>query len=186
MRCAPRAGETQTFLKLDAWHIGLLPLLRRAFPDTPWVFLYRAPLEVMAALLETTGLDPGRFPIGALGLGADAASLPEVDYLAAALTAICGLALVGQAEGGGLLVNYDELPAAAETRILPHFGVTSSSADAAAMALAARDNAKAPGQRFAPDSAAKRAAATPEAHAAIRGRLEAAYARLEAARALQA
>ncbi len=184
--CAPRAGETQLFLKLDAWHIGLLPLLRHAFPDTPWVFLYRAPLEVMTPLLETIGLDPGRFPIRALGLDADAASLPEADYLAAALAAICELALAGHAETGGLLVNYSELPSAAQSRILPHFGVTGSPGDAAAMALAARDNAKAPGLRFAPDSAAKRAAATPEARAAVRGRLEAAYARLEAARALQA
>ena len=178
----PRRGETQLFLKLDAWHIGLLPLLRRAFPRARWVFLYRAPLEVMAPLLlETTGLDPGRFPIEALGLQPDAASLPEADYLAAALAVICELALAGLADGG-LLVNYSELPGAVATRILPHFGVTPTAADAEAMARAARDNAKAPGVRFAPDSEAKQAAATPAARAAVAGRLEDAYARLEAAR----
>jgi len=182
----PRAGETRLFLKLDGWHIGLLPLLRRAFPETPWVFLYRAPLEVMAALSDTTGLDPGRFPIRALGLDAEMASAPEADYLAAALAAICELALAGLGGGGGRLVGYAELPAAVATRILPHFGETPSAADVAAMALAARDNAKAPGVPFAPDATAKQAAATPEARAAVRGRLAAAYARLEAARRLEA
>jgi hypothetical protein len=177
----PRRGETELFVKLDAWHIGLLPLLRRAFPQAPWVFLYREPLEVMAPLLGTTGLDPDRFPIDALGLAPDAASLPEPDYLAAALAAICEQALAGLSRGG-LLVNYSELPAAVATRILPHFGVTPTAADADAMTLVARSDAKSPGKAFAPDSEAKRAATTPQAQAAAAGRLEAAYARLEAAR----
>jgi hypothetical protein len=33
-----RAGESRLFLKLDCWHVRDLPLFRRAFPDTPWVF----------------------------------------------------------------------------------------------------------------------------------------------------
>ena len=34
--------ERALFLKLDAWHTLELPLLQRAFPGVPWVFLYRA------------------------------------------------------------------------------------------------------------------------------------------------
>lgn len=36
-------------IKLDSWHITSLPLFRRTFPDTPLLFLYREPAEVMAS-----------------------------------------------------------------------------------------------------------------------------------------
>src|SRR5947209_9663806 len=45
-----RAAERDVFIKLDGWHVLLLPLFRRAFPAVPWIFLYRAPLEVLASL----------------------------------------------------------------------------------------------------------------------------------------
>ena len=34
-------------VKLDSWHVLALPLFRRAFPQVPWVFLYRDPIDVM-------------------------------------------------------------------------------------------------------------------------------------------
>jgi hypothetical protein len=182
----PRQAETRFFLKLDAWHIAALPLLRRTFPDARWVFLYRTPLEVLVAQLGGSGLHPLRTPPRPLGLDWDGDSLPGADYFSAALAAICEAALAGHAAGGGLLVNYSELPAAVEARILPHFGVRPSAADAAAMALAAQGDAKAPGYAFTPDSAAKQAAATPETRAIVEARLAGVYARLEAARALEA
>lgn len=41
--------EHHLFIKLDSWHIGSLPLFRRAFPDTPFLFLYREPAEILAS-----------------------------------------------------------------------------------------------------------------------------------------
>jgi len=42
-----RSGnERHFFIKLDSWHTVALPLFRRAFPGVPWVFLYRAPVDV--------------------------------------------------------------------------------------------------------------------------------------------
>jgi hypothetical protein len=181
----PRRGETRYFLKLDAWHVALLPLLRRAFPETPWAFVYREPLEVMAAQTDSSALAPWRLPAGVLGLASEAGEAPRADDFAATLAAICERALGGLASGGGLLVSYSELPDAVARRILPHLGVTPSAADLAAMALAATADAKSPGQAFTPDSAEKRARATPEARAAVHGRLADAYARLQAVRALE-
>ena len=40
---------------MDAWQIHSLPLIRAAFPDTPWVFVYRDPLEVMVSQLARPG-----------------------------------------------------------------------------------------------------------------------------------
>jgi hypothetical protein len=41
--------ERHLFIKLDSWHIGSLPLFRRVFPQTPFLFLYREPAEVLAS-----------------------------------------------------------------------------------------------------------------------------------------
>jgi hypothetical protein len=47
--------ERALVAKLDAWNIFELPLLRGAFPDTPWIFLYRDPLEIVASHLDAPG-----------------------------------------------------------------------------------------------------------------------------------
>lgn len=52
----PTNGEQRLFVKLDSWQTVDLPLLRRAFPDTPWIFLYRNPVEVMVSSMKTTGM----------------------------------------------------------------------------------------------------------------------------------
>lgn len=36
-------------VKFTSWNVLLLPVIRAAFPDTPWVFVYRDPLEVLAS-----------------------------------------------------------------------------------------------------------------------------------------
>lgn len=86
-------------------------------------------------------------------------------------------------EGGGLLVNYRELPEALFATILPHFGVACGEADRAAMTEAARFDAKTPGVAFASDSEAKRMKATEATRAAAARWLDDPYRRLEALRA---
>jgi hypothetical protein len=58
----PRTGrEGLCFIKFGAGSVRDLDLIRCAFPDVPWIYLYRHPLEVMSALLRTRGdsLPPG-------------------------------------------------------------------------------------------------------------------------------
>src|SRR5439155_24789392 len=60
-----RTGEeSHFFVKLDAWHTLDLPLIQRAFPDVPWLFLYRNPVEVMVSHARQPGsqLVPGMLP----------------------------------------------------------------------------------------------------------------------------
>ena len=46
----PRLGtEKHLFIKFDAWKVLDLPLIRRAFPAVPWIFLYRDPVEVLTS-----------------------------------------------------------------------------------------------------------------------------------------
>jgi len=176
-------GETRLFVKLDSWHARALPLFRAAFPATPWVFLYREPSAVMVSHARRVGMQmvSELVPPAFYGLGAEGRTWGE-DYVAQVLGATCAAAAQGYASGGGLLVNYDELPQALGTRILPHFGVTPAPQEIEAMARTARFDAKAPGAPFIPDVEAKRSAATPEIDAAVQRHLAEVYARLEGLR----
>jgi hypothetical protein len=179
------AGETRLFVKLDSWHARALPLFRRAFPSTPWVFLIREPAEVLASHGRLPGLQAtGLLTADDVGV-AWRYEASHAENTAAALAAICEAAEAACSAGGGLVVNYDELPTAAWTRVLPHFGVHPLAAEVAAMVAVAGRDAKQPGSPFTPDTDAKRAAATKPVRAAVAGRLADAYARLEGLRRAQ-
>jgi hypothetical protein len=176
-----RDGERRCFIKLEAWHLLAMPALRAAFPQTPWLFLYRDPAEVIVSHLR----QPARIaPPAVLDAicGAGAAERRGADLAAQALGAICRAALEAEAGGGGLLVNYAELPNALWSRILPHFGVGCDEAERAAMTAAAGFDAKAPWLTFTPDVEEKRRLADDEVREACRRRLDAVYERLEALR----
>lgn len=119
------------FIVFDAWNALELPLVRRAFPDVPWVFLYRDPIEVLVSQFGQRGAEtiPGVFPPEYFGMGADAATLmaPE-EYCATVLAAICQAALRQHAEGG-MLINYSQLPEVAWSMISECFGVSCSDAE---------------------------------------------------------
>jgi hypothetical protein len=184
---ARNTGATRYFIKLDSWHTCALPLFRAAFPSTPWLFLYREPSAVMVSHARRAGMQMVADLVapGVFGLDAGGQTWGD-DYNARVLGAICGAAARGYADGGGLLVNYEALPQALWTRILPHFGLSPSVEELAAMAAAAQFDAKAPEVRFTQDAEAKRAATTAAIAAAAERRLAWVYGQLEALRRLEA
>ncbi|MEJ2817327.1 aspartyl beta-hydroxylase [Caulobacter sp. CCG-8] len=180
-----RAGETRLFVKLDCWHVRDLPLFRRAFPDTPWVFVYREPVEVLVSHLRRRGVQmiPELVPSARLGLATPAT--PDADYCAQVLAALCEAAARHYPAGGGRLVNHADLPEALFTAILPGFGVALSDDETTAMRAAGARDAKAPGQDYVPDGEAKRREAADDLRAISERRVGDAYRRLEALRADQ-
>ena len=109
----PLDGESRYFLKLDCWHAMALPLIVEAFPETPWIFLYRDPAEVLVsqarspgAWTVTSALEPEIFGLKR----EDVRSMARAEYVARALGSMCAAALQHRGCGRGLLVNYDELP----------------------------------------------------------------------------
>jgi hypothetical protein len=177
--------ETRCFIKLDCWHTPYLPLLRKVFPDVPWIFVYRDPVEVLAshegvpALWRVPGmLDPEL-------IGTDLASVRLMDpleYCARVLGEICERALSFRTDRLGRLVNYSELPEALWTTIGSHFGMALPAADIAIMRQTAQFNAKVPQVHFESDSQAKRSRASVHAAALAERWLSPAYQRLEQAR----
>lgn len=181
-----RAGETRLFLKLDCWHVTDLPLFRRAFPETPWVFVYREPVEVLVSHLRRRGVQmiPELFPSARLGL--DTPEAPDADYCAQVLAVICEAAAHHHPGGGGRLVNYAELPEALLSKVLPHFGVTPTDDETTAIRAAGARDAKTPSRDFAPDGAAKHREAGDDVRAICDQRLGEIYRRLEAIRTREA
>ena len=166
---ARRGDERAYVLKLDPWATHDLPLLRQAFPDTPWLFLSRDPAEVLVSHRRQAGMQmlPAVVPPELFGLDLlSATTMPFEDYGAFVLGAVCRQALEYRDERG-LFLDYCELPAAFFDRILDWFGIACSDTERAAMEAASRRDAKNPTRAFADDTAAKAQAITPELRAAV-------------------
>jgi hypothetical protein len=179
-----RSGDARRYvIKLDAWHMMALPLFRAAFPDTPWVFMYRDPVEVMVSQKRQTGVMavPGEVPPATFGLD-ESGEDSTLAYGANVLGRICQAAVEGMPGGGGVLINYNEMPDAVPDRMLRHFGIETDDADRTAMNGATKLDVKSKERSFTPDSASKRAEATPEVMAVVERYLSAPYTALEALR----
>jgi hypothetical protein len=174
------AVQSRMIVKLDSWHALALPLFRRAFPSVPWVFLYREPAQVLASQMHRRGIQtlPEHVPPALFGLEP---GLPGEVYCARVLARTCEAVLEPFARGGGLLVNYRDLPQALWSQILPHFGIAAGDDDRERMAAAARNDAKAPDQAFLGDDGEKQRL-TEALRATAEREIGGIYARLEALR----
>lgn len=167
------------FVKLDSWHVLSLPLLRAAFPQVPWIFLHRDPVEVVSSLMTAPGLQvvPGGLPRPVLHI-VDGELLSREDYAARVLARFCVAARQHWPLGGGLLVDYNDLPAAMFGPVPCHFGFMPDSAERAAMEATAGMDAKRPYSAFVPDSQRKRDGASPTLLAGVDRQLSTPYAAL--------
>lgn len=156
-----RSGsERALVVKLDAWNIFELPLLRQCFPATPWLFLYRDPLEIAVSHWQSPGrhMVPGLIGASPLALPADqamTASRPE--FVARTIGRLFEAGLEQCTQHGGLLVNYNELPEVIGGRLSTALGLDAADATSARYGL--RHHAKRPGETFEQDSSGKREAA---------------------------
>jgi hypothetical protein len=139
----------------DAWHALMLPAVRAAFPGVPFVFLHRDPVEVLVSHARMGATDlfsramPQIWNIETFG--------DEEELLARALGRICASA--DENLRGGVAVDYKELPDAAVTTILAHFGIAADADTRARMMRVAGRDPKS-GLGFSPDTDAKQRDAT--------------------------
>lgn len=179
--------ERRLFVKLSPWLTLLLPLVRRAFPEVPWIFVCREPVEVLVSNLTSVGgrALPGMVDERLTGLALEEAlALSPEDYLVRLLAGFCETALRDLAEGGRV-VDYRDLPEAALDDIPRHFGLALGSDDLERMRAATAVHAKNPLVAWRADSAQKQREAAPEVRAAAEAWLRAPYAALQAARQRQ-
>jgi hypothetical protein len=175
--------ELSHFVKLDPLHALDLPLFARAFPDVPWIFLIREPAEVIASQLR----EPGFQPLASIdpylsGLDSSAARERPEEFCAQALARICQAALRQTGTGKSLVLDYKQLPEALWTSVAPHFGVECSTEDRAAMARAARFDAKMPRLEFNSSTQQARRQDSAAVHAAAEKYASEVYRRLSTLR----
>ena len=179
-----RNGEEGLYIKMDCWDTHEIDLMLEAFPDTPWIFLYREPEEVMiqhqqlpAMWLIPSMLDPRALRLEQSDWRPDAREV----YAARGLAKICdaGLAAVRK-HRGGVLVNYTELPEAMCGRLLHHFGLREE--DIPVMRERGRHDAKVPRAAFAGDDAFDSVDALKKVRVAVATYLQPSYDALEAER----
>jgi hypothetical protein len=172
-----RPSERHFVVKMtDAMPNTRLPRFRAAFPEVPWIFIYRDPIEVMVSMTRgPTGNIRNWFRNRAqvaerLGMPVltDPAMWPE-EFIARTLRRFCARAVeAAKATPPGLFlaVPYTRLPEAIWETIAPHFGIRLSEKERAAMREEARFSAKrADAIAFQPDSDAKYDEATPRMRA---------------------
>ena len=179
--------EDNFFLKFNSWAIGFFPLIRAAFPQTPWICLYRHPVEVMAGqfrrgVLNTYWLQDQRYS----GLSREErVQVGLVEVLARTMGRYyAAIRQMATADPGGLCIDYNQLSNDTYARILEHFNVELAAGELEAMCeqskIYAKDLRKE--QIFSSDSETKRK----EAYAAVHEMAETwampAYAALEEVR----
>jgi hypothetical protein len=172
------------FVKFDAWHMLDFLLIRRSFPDVPWIFLYRDPIEVLVSQMAQPSayLLPGfTQPDTAPVIRSSSVSINLADSFARTLAKVCEAALHYSVEGGEL-INYRQLPEAVSASLLELFGVSCSADELVRLVQASQLNAKNPSVPFADDSKSKQQKATAEIRAAAEQWLYPVYHELETAR----
>lgn len=184
-----RSGEEQRyFIKLDSWHTLFLPLLRRIFPDVPWIFVYRDPVEVMVSHQRQRGPQvlPGVIEPQLVGLDLETVTqLSQDEYCAIALARICQAAADHVQHDPGLLLNYRELPGAIWSRLPAHVGVSYSEAEQLRLRQAAQLDAKNPVLPFNDDRALKQQLASASVRELAERWLQPVYQQLEQLRLAQ-
>ena len=151
-------NEKYLFVKFDCWHAFDLELITKTFPDTPLIFLYRNPVEVIVSHLRRAGMQMIRgFLKNVLPEISfeDTLQMPAEEYCARILGRICRRISEFADNSNILLVNYNQLPDACLSEIPKHFKVNYSLTEIEKMKLAARFNAKTPQMIFEPDTKSK-------------------------------
>lgn len=189
----PMAGEGITprerlIIKQDGWSSLNAPLVRAAWPQTPWVFLYREPVEILVSQMRQRAafLIPGVIDWAAHDMQtADDAEFEPVAYCAQRLGSMLDAMVRYYDPATTILVNYSELPASILTRVAPHFGIPADSMQAAGFDAVLKRNSKNPVQTFYADSTAKQQEADAHTCAMAARWMQPHYQQLEALRQQQ-
>jgi hypothetical protein len=145
-------------VKHDGWSSLNAPLVRAAWPQTPWVFLYRDPVEILvsqmrqrAAFMIPGVIDWTLFDIKTV----EDSDFEQVAFCAQRLGVMLEAMVRYFDPATTLLVNYSELPGSIMSRVMPHFGMDVESERIAGLNAVMSRDAKNPRQIFSHDSAAK-------------------------------
>lgn len=160
--------EDQLVIKHSSWNITRANVLFEAYPNIPWVFLYRDPVEIMVSVADSpTGWARAyKNPNSAnelLGLDPKVVEAASYEtYLALSIDKMFRSALE-YANGNALFINYAQFGIEQIKDIARHFNIdlTSGDIDAIAHSLKFYSKGKDRSRQFVPDTERKQAQASP-------------------------
>lgn len=157
-----RDCDRQLFLKADCVQMLHIDRLLAAFPNTPWVFLYRDPVEVLVSHERNPGWTQAMSFLLSQGMQPpDEAGTEHSSSCAWILSLVLRKAEQAMRDHcNGLLLNYSHLPQALDA-MARHFGIDSDALDPGIFDAVRQHHSKRRDDIFQPDADEKRAAADP-------------------------
>jgi len=147
--------KNQLFIKMDSWHIYFMPLLRKLYPKTPFVLLYRKPDEVIRSQQQKRGIHavPGLIADHILGINHAINAAFDLDmHMALVLESYFKSFIdISQQDKNILLVNYNQGIELIMAEIYNFTGLKISDEESKAIKERKRFDAKAPDQKFIKD-----------------------------------
>lgn len=139
------SDEQKLFIKLDSWHLRHLSLIRKTFPHTPCLFLYRQPNEVLNSHRRQRG--PQMIPgwMDATRLHLDTRPLLPTDfdgYCVKVLESFFKSALRFTLSEELILINYNQLPKIVFSQLLSFFSMVCTPSELEAIKTRAQFHAK--------------------------------------------
>ncbi|SDC54417.1 hypothetical protein SAMN05192589_102404 [Paracidovorax valerianellae] len=151
--------RTHLVIKCDCWATAYADRIAQAWPETPWLFLFRDPVEVLMSQFQQRAayLIPGG-PLGVNPAGIafeDALRMGLDTYRARSLGAIYEGMVQQFRPERTLLLNYRQWPSAILEKVAPHFGMALDAPAAAQVEATFGMHAKNPHNPFFPDAEQK-------------------------------
>lgn len=136
-------NETNLFFKFQSIGTKRISTLRKAFPDTPWIFVYRDPVQVMMS--HAKNYDPGKYlrancnrtfkmqPSDTKKVihkitGDVSYQVSSIEFCAAHLATLCQYAFrEHKSSGTGRMIDYSTLPDILIDEIIPNYFLSPAS-----------------------------------------------------------
>lgn len=167
------AKDRRFFIKFASLETIRLDVVRRLWPDVPWLFIYRDPVDVVVSNMarpsgwmdRPTPAEVKRY----FGWGPRAVdAMTREEYCARVVSRYCEVA-AGSADRKAHLLNYEDIDLERLVAVMEAFGIQPSRAERARVEKSLRVYSKDPrGERpFVPDTALKRRIAGPAVQQAV-------------------
>jgi hypothetical protein len=144
--------EKHLFIKLDSWHIFYWRIIRKLYPNVPFILLYRSPAEVIRSHSKLRGMHmvPGLIEPSLFGFHENEIhGIPFDEYSAKVLTRFySAFSEVIENDKHALAVDYEEGMMNIMQKLAHHADITFSSSSLQAMEERSKYHSKHPGQVF--------------------------------------
>ncbi|NNC18350.1 hypothetical protein HJC22_21800 [Corallococcus exiguus] len=166
--------DRRLFIKFASLETVRLDVVRRLWPDVPWLFIYRDPVDVVVSnMARPSGWMDRPTPEQVkryFGWGPRTVdAMTREEYCARAISHFCGVA-ADSADAKAHLLNYEDIDLERLVAVMDAFGVHPTRAERARVEKSLRVYSKDPRgkRRFIADTALKRRIAGPAVHDAVK------------------